>query len=148
MRRTNRQVTDIGEIAGILSRCEVIRLGMAGSCGPYVVPLSFGFEFTRDKITIYFHGAKEGLKHELLAKDNRVCVEADIFHGYKGITAGYESIIGFGRAEIVTGEEARRGLLLICEHCGQPQYPLDSCGMPTRVYKVTLESVTGKRNII
>lgn len=153
MRRKDREVTDINEIVGILSRCDVIRLGLAGQDGPYVVPLSFGYEFGEGNITVYFHGAVQGQKHELLAADNRVCVEADIFTGYKqnehGITAGYESVIGFGHAEIVTGAEARRGLELICEHCGYPDYPIDECSIPhTRVYKITLDSVTGKRNII
>lgn len=152
MRRKDREVTDIAEIAGILARCDVIRLGLTGDCGPYVVPLSFGFEVTESKITVYFHGAAEGLKHELLAVDNRVCVEADIFTGYAqsqyGITAGYESVIGFGRAEIVDGDEAQHGLRLLLEHCGFVGYPLEKCAAFTRVYKITLDSVTGKRNII
>lgn len=152
MRRKDREITDIGEIAGILARCNVLRLGIAGHSGPYVVPLSFGFKVAEGKITVYFHGAAEGLKHELLAADNRVCVEADIFTGYAqskyGITAGYESVIGFGRAEIADGEDAQRGLRLLLEHCGFTDYPLEKCGAFTRVYKITLDSVTGKRSII
>jgi nitroimidazol reductase NimA-like FMN-containing flavoprotein (pyridoxamine 5'-phosphate oxidase superfamily) len=63
-------------------------LGLYGDDYPYIVPLSFGFEESDGVVCIYFHGAKEGFKQELIAKNNRVCIEADIFGGYKG--TGFE----------------------------------------------------------
>jgi hypothetical protein len=33
---------------------------------PYVVPLSFGFAEEGGRIKIYFHGAKAGMKHDLI----------------------------------------------------------------------------------
>lgn len=154
MKRRDREITDLNEITDILSRCDVVRLGFYGREYPYVVPLSFGFEASDGRITLYFHGAKAGLKHELIAADRRVCAEADIFGGYAknkfGVTAGYESVIGFGSAEYVSGDEAVRGLRLILEHCGYAGYNLAECGLlnGTLVFKVTLDSVTGKRNMI
>jgi nitroimidazol reductase NimA-like FMN-containing flavoprotein (pyridoxamine 5'-phosphate oxidase superfamily) len=82
MRRTDREVKNFDEIIDILSRCDTLRLGLNGEEYPYVVPLSFGFEAEDGEIIIYVHGAKEGKKHDLIAKDDRVCVEAGIFHQF------------------------------------------------------------------
>ena len=82
MRRSDREVTSFDEIVDILRQANTMRLGLHDAPCPYVVPLSFGFEAAGGRITLYFHGAMEGLKHELIARDPHVCVEADIFHGY------------------------------------------------------------------
>ena len=150
MRRTDREVTDFDEISGILRRADTIRLGMNGEPYPYVVPLSFGFSAAGRRIALYFHGAGEGLKHELLRRDPRVCVEADIFHRYAevsgGITTEYESFIGFGRAARVAGEEAARGMELMLEHCGFSGYVYTRAALEaTTIYKIELERFSGKR---
>ncbi|MCL2343335.1 MAG: pyridoxamine 5'-phosphate oxidase family protein [Firmicutes bacterium] len=151
MRRTDREVTDFSEILDILRRADTIRLALHDEPYPYVVPLSFGFEASDGKIALYFHGAKEGLKHELIARNPYVCAEADIFHRYADlpngeVTTEYESVIGFGRCERVTGEEAAKGADLLCTHCGHDGYVYDSAALEaTAVYRVTLERFSGKR---
>lgn len=152
MRRAEREVTGFSEIADILRRADTIRLGLCAAPYPYVVPLSFGFEAAEGKIALYFHGAGEGLKHELIARDPHVCVEADILHRYASasgrVTAEYESFIGFGRAERVSGGEAAKGLALLLEHCGFAGLPYDPGALEvTAVYKIALDSFTGKRNL-
>ena len=152
MRRTDRQVTDLTEIAAILNRCDTIRLGLQGEEYPYVVPLSFGWELVDGTIYIYFHGAKEGWKHDLIAKNNRVCVEADRFICYAGdensATTRYESIIGFGTVAVCDYETSIRGIELLMAHCGFPGYRGDQCIRKghTKVYRITLNTVTGKRS--
>ena len=153
MRRKDREVTDFTEIAGILSRADTFRLGINGSPYPYVVPLSFGMDASGGKIVLFFHGAAEGFKHDLLARDPNVCVEADAMRGYAaaegGYTAAYESFIGFGKARAVTGAEALRGLDLLMERCGFAGAPYDrSAPDYTRVYRIDLISFTGKRRVI
>ena len=153
MRRTDREVTDFHEIADILRRCDTIRLGMNGDPYPYVVPLSFGFEAADGKISVYFHGAKEGHKHDLIDRDNRVCVEASICHRFVTVpgsaTVEYESFIGFGRAVVVDGEEAVKGLDLMLEHCGFEGLAYDRALLAkTAVYKIELASFTGKRRMV
>ncbi|MCL2518922.1 MAG: pyridoxamine 5'-phosphate oxidase family protein [Oscillospiraceae bacterium] len=153
MRKTDREIKNFDEIIDILRRAETIRLGINGNPYPYVVPVSFGFEVVNGVVIIYFHGAKEGFKHELLAKDNHVCVEADIFHRYlkleHGISVEYESVIGFGTAEIVHGEEAVRGMALALEHCGFGDYNYDLRELENvHIYKITLPEITGKRRKI
>ncbi|MDR1687246.1 MAG: pyridoxamine 5'-phosphate oxidase family protein [Clostridiales bacterium] len=153
LRRSDRQINNFLEITDILSRATTIRLGINANPYPYVVPLSFGFEAVNEKITLYFHGAFEGYKHELIKANPMVCVEADIFYRYAQVedsfTTEYESVIGFGKAMRITGNEALKGLNLLMGHCGFNGYTLDSCVLTyTNVYKIQLESVTGKRRLI
>jgi len=151
MRRTDREVTSFAEITDILRRADTIRLAMHDEPYPYVVPLSFAMEAGEGNITLYFHGAKEGLKHELLEKKTHVCVEADIFHGYAetpgGVTTRYESFIGFGKAERVHGAEAAKGLDLLLARCGCEGYEYDTAALEgTAVYRIDLDTFTGKCN--
>jgi len=153
MRRSDREITDFKEIIDVLQRADTLRLGLSGGPYPYVVPLSYGFETDGDKIFLYFHGAAEGLKHTLIAQNPRVCAEADIFHGYRetpgSVTAEYESFIGFGTAKIVTGDEAAYGMDLMLEHCGFHGFPYDRESLNhTRIYRVALDSYTGKRRFV
>jgi nitroimidazol reductase NimA-like FMN-containing flavoprotein (pyridoxamine 5'-phosphate oxidase superfamily) len=150
MRKSEREVTNIADIADILGRCDTVRLGLFGEPYPYIVPVSFGYEVTDGRIAVYFHGAKEGLKHELIAKNSKVCIEADIFNGYKrvgaGVTTAYESVVGFGAAELADTPTAIHGLDLMMEHCGFTDFSSEQCVLLgiTAVYRVTLDSVTGK----
>ena len=156
MRRSDREIKDLNQILNILSRCDTIRLGINGGDYPYVVPLSFGFEVESKSIVFYTHGAKDGQKHDLIEKDNKVCVEASIFHKFvkmpniNALTTEYESFIGFGRAEIISGQGAIKGLDLICEHAGFKgfEYDEEKALATTRIYKIIVDSFTGKRRFI
>jgi len=152
MRRTDREITNRKEIVDVLNRSDTIRLGIHGDPYPYVVPLSFGWEDTGNEIHIYFHGANEGFKHALLEHNNHVCVEADIFHKYittdVSLSAEYESVIGFGTAEIVEGDEAAKAMALVCDHCGYPGFVCETIPLETmKIYRITLSSITGKRRL-
>ena len=151
--RADREITNQAEIIDVLQRANTIRLGIHDKPFPYVVPLSFGMEDCGGQVNIYIHGAKEGLKHTLLDKNNHVCVEADIFHRYAetetGLTTEYESVIGFGTAVVIHGEEAVKGLDLICSHCGYDGFVYDTARLShMRIYKITLSSITGKRRFV
>ena len=153
MRRIDREITDKAEIVDVLSRCDTVRIGMRGEEYPYVVPVSFGVETEDGVPVVYFHCAKEGLKVDLLKKDPRVCVEGDIFirveRTQRGITARYESVIGFGRCELLTGPaDVLHGLRVVTDHY-DPGFKVDSCPGLERLYvgRITLASLTGKRNL-
>ncbi|MDR0916408.1 MAG: pyridoxamine 5'-phosphate oxidase family protein [Oscillospiraceae bacterium] len=153
MRRSDREITDFADIADVLYRSDTIRLGLHDEPYPYIVPLSFGMETAGGRITLYIHGSTVGLKHDLIARDNRVCVEADIFHGYAevpaSVTTEYESVIGYGTAVLVTGDDAAHGLDLLLTHCGFDGFEYDGAVLDhTSVYKIELESVTGKRRAV
>lgn len=150
MRKSDREITDLAEIIDVLHRSDTIRLGLHSRPYPYVVPLSFGFETVDDKIIIYFHGATEGFKHDLIQENPFVCVETDIFHRYaetaNGITTEYESFIGFGEAERITGTNAVKGLDLLLAHCGYDGFVYDHAVLDIIwIYRIKLDSFTGKR---
>ncbi len=154
MRRSDREIKEFAKIVDVLDRCDTIRLGLWGDEFPYVVPLSFGYEVAQGKIVVYIHGAKEGLKHDLIAKNNKICVEADLCHRFTEIenhdvTTEYESVIGFGTAEKADEAETLKGLDLILAHCGFPNYPYNKAATAVlTVYKITLDHVTGKRRTV
>ena len=154
MRRKDREITDYKEMLDLLYRCDTIRLGLVDNGIPYVVPLSFGLDLTRGEPVIYIHGAKSGKKIDCIHQNKNVCVEADIFYKVEpwtmGITARYESVIGFGEIFEVTDEvEKEYGLKSMLEHYNHLEHPVDNCrGLPyTAVYKIVLHSLTGKRNL-
>ena len=75
----------------MLDGCETIRLALQSDTYPYVVPLSFGWEEKDERVYLYVHGAREGLRHDLRARDHRVCVEADRFLGYARTSSSVSS---------------------------------------------------------
>ena len=154
MRRHDREITSEEEILQVLDQCDTIRLALNSDTYPYIVPLSFGWEqHENGRVYIYVHGAKEGLRHTLRANDFRVCVEADRCLGFvkvgEDVTCAYESVIGFGRAECLDGEEALRGLKLILQHCqyGDETVPPQAAAY-TSVWRITISQMTGKRRTV
>lgn len=107
MRRHDREVKNPEEIREILDICKVCRLGISDDGRVYIVPMNYGYELEGDKLTLYFHGAREGKKLDLLRKNPLVGIEMDCMHELEeGKTACqysyyYGSIIGSGKAEIV-----------------------------------------------
>lgn len=126
MRRKDREVTDADRIADILSRCNCCRIGFNNDGEVYIVPLNFGYALEDNKYTLYFHGAKEGRKIDLINKNPKVGFEmdadAEVYALKKDAlacehTARFQSIIGNGVMSIVTSaEEKKLGLSLIMEH--------------------------------
>ena len=72
MRRNDREITRISEMTDVMKRCDVQTCtGMMRDGYPYLLPLNFGMEETDGRVTLYFHGAKEGKKYDLIRKDVR-----------------------------------------------------------------------------
>lgn len=149
MRRKDREITERESIVDVLMRCDTVSIGFRGEEYPYVVPVSFGAVLEGETLSIYYHSANEGTKINMAENYSKVCVEGHIFHGVENITTHYESVIAYGTVEKVQGEEAIAGLKAITEHYGYADYPVDSCeSFPkTGAYKITVESITGKRNL-
>ncbi|MBQ7942433.1 MAG: pyridoxamine 5'-phosphate oxidase family protein [Lachnospiraceae bacterium] len=154
MRRKDREVQNKTEVFNMLNRCDTIRIGMLGNQYPYVVPVSFGMEVVNGNAVIYFHCAQQGLKVDLLRATPNVCVEGDIFIQVEktthGITTRYESVIGFGKCQILTDvDEIKHGLKVLLSHYGYQEYPLDRCMGISHllVGKIVLDKITGKKNL-
>ena len=79
MRRKEREIVNQQDIEAIIRQSLVCRLAMTDGNSPYVVPLCFGY---RDQ-TLYFHGAGQGKKLDILKKNSQVCFEFDLTTGLK-----------------------------------------------------------------
>ena len=153
MRRKEREVTDESRIKEIILACGTCRVALNTGEAPYIVPLSFGYEENGGLRTLYFHGAQTGMKYELLSKNNKVCFEMDCGHMLftdmeKGnCTMCYESVIGYGVLEDVPEEGKREALDILMEHYPVPAgfHYNEAVVAQTRVLKLTVESMTGKR---
>ena len=154
MRRSEREVTDLNDISAMLERCTTINLGMNTGDYPYVIPMTFGAAVEDGKIVVYVHCAGEGRKTDLLAADARVCVEAHVYErveetGTGEITARYESVIGFGKAERLCELQDKVGAFkIMLKHYNSSGFPVTSCKglQKSDVYRIVLDEVTGKRN--
>ena len=110
MRRQDKEITDPNELHHILDEARVVHLGMVDGGRPYVVPLNIA----REGDELWLHCAAEGRKLRCLRADPSVCVEVErLIEVTSGPTAcgawtsHYESVIGFGSAEIVVDEDSR-----------------------------------------
>ena len=153
MRRTDRAVTDPGEIAGIMSRCEVVRVAMNDETVPYILPLNFGME--PDGMTLYIHGAMTGTKYDLLKKDNRVSFEMDCTYGLDlnekdhECSVFYESVIGWGIVEELTEETQKRyALNRLMRQYHAENFSFDDGPLPrTRILRLRVQERTAKRRV-
>ena len=153
MRRKDREITGLAEIMEILSRCQVCRWGMCQKGMPYVVPLNFGVEREGERLVLYFHGAREGKKLDIIRENPQVCVEFDGEHRLlEGETAcahsfAYESVIGFGKAEILEShEEKAQGLAAILRSLTGKEFTFTpEQTKSVAVLRMALEEVAGKR---
>jgi nitroimidazol reductase NimA-like FMN-containing flavoprotein (pyridoxamine 5'-phosphate oxidase superfamily) len=149
MRRKDREITDQEEIEAILRDAQVCRIALADSDGPYIVPMSFGYEDG----AIYLHSAHEGQKITMIRNNPRCCFEVDICDGIvKGKNAcswgmRYRSVVGFGRATILTDPgEKNHGLNCIMhQYQGGTHVFSDDDVRSVAVIRIAIESMTGKK---
>jgi nitroimidazol reductase NimA-like FMN-containing flavoprotein (pyridoxamine 5'-phosphate oxidase superfamily) len=151
MRKMDREIRGEAEIREIMEEALVCRIGLSDAGSPYVVPMNFGLG---DRC-LYLHCAAQGRMLEILRSNNRVCFEMDLLREIKeeetacGWSAGYQSVIGFGRAIIVEDtEEKRSGLDRIMKHYrarGPFDYP-DEILAKTVIIRIDIESISGKHH--
>lgn len=154
MRRKDREVTDWEELIEIIRKCDVCRLAIQDEPVPYILPLNFGLEVVEGKALLYFHGAREGRKYELLAQNNRVAFEFDCAHRLvlleeeKNCTMEYESVIGSGTVEEVPEAEKEHGLAVLMGQYRWQDFPYNKQVVPaTKVLRLSVEQMTGKRRM-
>lgn len=150
MRREEKEITDIAEIEKVIKKATCCRIGLVDDDEPYVVPVCFGYE----RNAIYFHGALEGRKAELIKKKNKVCFEIDtdvaVVKSEKpcGWTMKYKSVIGVGRASILENDEEKaQALKLIMQQYSEDEFSFSNSALDSvLVVKVNIESITGKQS--
>lgn len=151
MRRSDREVKEFKDIVAIIQKCDVCRIALNNNGYPYILPLNFGMNTEGNRIELYFHGAVEGTKYDLIEKDNRASFEMDCEHRLVtdtergSCTMEYESVIGQGHIEILPDDEKYNALRILMRHYHQEEFPFNEAVMPhTKVFKLVVERVTGK----
>lgn len=151
MRRADREVKELNDIIAIMEKCDVCRIALNNNGYPYILPLNFGMCVRNEQIELYFHGAMEGTKYDLIEKDNRASFEMDCGHQLVteieqgNCTMDYESVIGQGHIELLSDDEKDNALSVLMKHYHQEDFPFNKSAMPkTKVFKLVVENITGK----
>ncbi len=109
-----------------------------------------------DQLTLFFHGSKEGAKHEIIQKDCHVTFEVDCGHELMLPTKkeactssfAYESVIGQGTIEKAQESEKEELLTALLEHYGIEQKEFHPAHLAnTVVYKIHVEHYTAKHHL-
>lgn len=158
MRRFEREITDLKEILEILNSFECIRLGFNAEDYPYIIPMNFGFKLDNDKIILYFHGAKEGRKAEIIKKGIKTGLKA-AFEADRAIrvsgkdtacsfTMKYESIMGGGVIELIeNSDEKLEALKEIMKHYTKENLEFNPAVVErTMVFKLIVNEISAKAN--
>ncbi len=147
MRRQDRQVSG-AEVAVILEKCEYGILSTVNQNGyAYGVPLSYVYKDGN----IYFHCANEGVKLENIEMNNKIsfCVVGNKQTIPEKFTTHYESVIAFGQATIIQGQEKNDALVALIEkyapdHMEKGKEYIQKSNEKTTVVKIVIEHITGK----
>ena len=150
MRKKEREITDISEIEEIIRKSINCRIGLVDGDEPYVVPVCFGYE----RGALYFHGALEGRKIELIKKNDKVSfemetdVEAVFATSPCDWTMKYRSVIGVGKAHILENDEEKaNGLRVIMKHYSEGEFRFPKSRLDlSSVVRVDIEHITGKKH--
>lgn len=160
IRYAKRHCTDKGKIEDFLSKAKTGFLGLTSGNQPYVIPLNFVWW----ERTIYFHGAAEGRKIEIMKENNHCCFTISEEYGtlVSPIPAhtdtAYMSAVLFGKVELVTDvEEATDAMQKMLDKYVPGYYDTSlssshidkyrsSMGSKTAVYKILISDITVKEN--
>lgn len=154
MRRSDRRITDLIEIIKIIEKCDVCRLALSDHSAPYIVPMNYGVEYTYDKLILYFHGADEGKKHDIITNNPFACFEMDCSHKLIeadeacAYTMEYESVIGSGKITYINEKHEKINALrlLMKQYAKDKDFTFQDYAVETvTVFKLDVSDVTGKR---
>lgn len=155
MRRKDRKVTDEDAIRFILMNQEVLHLGLSDSDRIYVVPVNYAFTYEDGHLALYFHGAKAGLKYEILQEkpDVGFCIDGDqmVISDEKDagrFTTHYKSVIGSGHVSMIRESgEARKALSLFMKHYSPRDWDItDAMVSRTAIFRLDAEEFQVKMN--
>ncbi len=156
MRRSDREIKEPDKIIEVMKKCDVCRLALNDEGYPYILPLNFGFRVEDGKVVLYFHGATEGTKYQLIDRDNRASFEMDCSHRLVmkedsgSCTMEYESIIGRGLVEIVTDYDKKKEALdILMSQYHQEDFRYNEAVIArTTIMRLTVQNMTGKSRMV
>ena len=155
MRRADREVKDRAEILAILDQCESLSLALLDGDYPYVIEMNFGYEDDGEHLRLYFHGAKEGKKLDLMRANPHAAFSASTAHE---LVAGkvpcatafkYLSVCGRGDMRMVEGDERMHALRVIFTHYDRESTDVfeEKHANAVCLFAMEVLSFTGKRRL-
>jgi nitroimidazol reductase NimA-like FMN-containing flavoprotein (pyridoxamine 5'-phosphate oxidase superfamily) len=156
VRRKDREVTDPGKIQAIIQDCHCCRLGLQDGNRIYIVPLNFGYEEKQGKRLFYFHGAKEGRKMDLIAKNPNVGFELDTHYRLKEgasaceYSAYFQSVVGSGRIAFLADIEDKKHALqaIMRQGTGKEQWLFSEAMLrAVCVFQLEVEELSCKEHV-
>lgn len=147
MRRKNRELSE-DEARELLKGGDYGILSTAGENGyAYGIPLNYAYM----ENAIYFHCALEGAKLDNIAYNNKVsfCVVGKTAPLPEKFSYSFESVVAFGEARKVEGEEKYKALLALVEkysgaYMEKGKDYINNDAPKTAVFKISIEHITGK----
>ena len=149
--RRNKQLLSMNDTLDVMERCTNGVLACIGDNDyPYAIPLSY--VYFNDKI--YFHSAKAGHKIEAIMRNSKVSfsvIDEDTIVG-REYTTYFRSVIAFGKARIVVGDEWVDAFTALVEKYSgdQPkeakQKEISGCTQ-SHIIAIDVEHITGKEAI-
>ncbi|HHV71428.1 MAG TPA: pyridoxamine 5'-phosphate oxidase family protein [Clostridia bacterium] len=149
--RRSKQLLSREDTLAVMNRCTNGVLACLGDDGyPYAVPLSY--VYFNDKI--YFHSAKVGHKIDAITKNPKVSfavIDEDTIVSEE-YTTYFRSVIAFGKARIVEGDERLEAFKALVEKYsgGQPEeakYKEITGCRQAYIVAIDIEHITGKEAI-
>jgi hypothetical protein len=149
--KRRKQLLSREDTSAVMDRCTNGVLACQGDEGyPYAVPLSY--VYLNEKI--YFHSAKTGYKMDAIAQNSKVSfsvIDKDTIIS-KEYTSYFRSVIAFGKARIVEGDERQDAFMaMVKKYSGdQPEEDqhkeVEGCGRAC-IVAIDVEHITGKQAI-
>ena len=150
MKKKNRE-TSRDVIDSVLEKCDYGVLATVGEDGyPYSLPLSYVYV----NGYIYFHSGKKGHKLDNIINNSKVSfnvvTDTDVIEDK--FTTSFNSVVIFGEAELVSGEEKDMALLEIIkkyskEYIEEGKAYIERAKDACSVVKITITHITGKSKI-
>ncbi len=150
MRRKDREITDRTEIDAIIRSEKLMHLALVDGDMPFLVPVFYAF----DNGALYFHSAQAGTKIEILKRNNNVCFEISVDHGFIesdeacDFEARHRTVIGVGKALFVEdATEKIKALDLIVAHFSEKTFEYPKTNLErTAVIRIDIVSIKGKKH--
>jgi nitroimidazol reductase NimA-like FMN-containing flavoprotein (pyridoxamine 5'-phosphate oxidase superfamily) len=149
VRRKERTIEDRAEINAILTNVNVMRLALADSNQPFLIPLFFAYIGQ----SLYFHSSHSGTKIDIIKRNPNVCFEISTDHGIVeskqicDFEARHRTVIGFGKANFVDDpEEKVNALCGIVSTITKLSFEFPKARLQqTLVVRIDITSITGKK---
>lgn len=147
MRRKEKTMSEESVIE-VLNTAEEGVLATSGPDNfPYAVPLNYVYH----NGGIYFHCARTGHKINNIKKNDKVsfCVVKDTKIIADDFSTKFKSVILFGKAREISGDEKEDGLLALIQKYSSDYIEagkkyIKNAGDKTRVFKIEIEHMSGK----